>query len=135
MDAAICTVDLQLKKLVFAGAKNPLVYIKNNEIYRIKGDNNGIGGAFNYKKEIKFTKHEVEIENNTSCYIFSDGFADQFGGEENKKYNPKRLREKLLEIHRFNFLKQKEILDKEIENWKAGSEQTDDILVIGFSIK
>lgn len=134
MDAAICSIDTETNILTFAGAKNPLVYIKDNEVVRVKGDTSGIGGSFNSKKGIEFTNKTVEISSEMSFYIFSDGFADQFGGTGNKKYNPKKLREKLLEIHQLNFNEQETFLSKEFTDWKGECEQTDDVLIIGFRI-
>ncbi len=134
MDIALVVIDKQKKIAEFAGAKNPLIYIQNQTLFHIKGDNKHIGGE--QKQEKIFTKHQISIENKTTFYIFSDGFQDQFGGKNNKKFMISKLRETLLAIHQKPFDEQKNQLDTIIEDWKMeGREnQTDDILLIGFSI-
>jgi ligand-binding sensor domain-containing protein/serine phosphatase RsbU (regulator of sigma subunit) len=136
MDMAICTINLEKKTLEFAGAKNPLIYIKDNKIHEIKGDKTPIGGFMYDKKQRRiFTKHTVALDAPTSFYIFSDGFQDQFGGENNKKFMKKRFKNFLLEIHNLPAQEQKVRLGKALKDWKQDTyEQVDDILVIGFKI-
>jgi serine phosphatase RsbU (regulator of sigma subunit) len=134
MDLALCVYDSRNKTLSFAGAKNPLIYIQNNEIFEIKGDRYPIGGE---QKETErfYSRHSFSIENSTCVYLFSDGFPDQFGGPENKKFLGKRLRELFLEIHHLPFSEQHEKLRQTFEEWKGeGRKQMDDVLVIGFKI-
>jgi serine phosphatase RsbU (regulator of sigma subunit) len=132
MDMAMCVVDFENKRLEFAGAKNPLVYIQNGEVKQIKGDKNGIGGK---SDNSPFTLHTLDIDTPTYCYMFSDGFIDQFGGEKGHKYMIKHFRNKLLEIHKFPFPEQRTILKQELKDW-IGTEyhQIDDVLVIGFKV-
>ncbi len=134
MDIALIVIDKIENKVDFAGAKNPLIYIQNNELFHIKGDNKHIGGE--QKEEIVFTKHTIEIKSETTFYVFSDGYQDQFGGQENRKFMINKLKPMLLNIHQKPFEEQRNILDTEIENWKTeGKEhQTDDILLIGLKI-
>lgn len=133
MDLALVVIDPKRKILEYSGAKNPLVYIKNKEMFFIKGDNNPIGGMPN--KDITYQHNEIEIDSPITCYLFSDGFIDQFGGPDGRKFMIKKFRELLFEIHDRTFEEQKEILDLTIEGWRGDKySQVDDILVIGFKI-
>lgn len=132
MDMALCTINLKNKIVEFSGAKNPLVYIQNNEVSVIKGDRYPIGRS--HYKTVNFNKHQVKADTPTRFYMFSDGYADQFGGPDNSKFKSARLRNLLLEIHSKPMSEQKNILDKTIEEWKGKQEQIDDILIIGFKI-
>jgi serine phosphatase RsbU (regulator of sigma subunit) len=132
MDMAICTIDLTAGLVEFGGAKNPLVYIQNNELTTIKGDRYPIGRS--YYESVKFTKHEIKPESPTCFYMFSDGYADQFGGPNNSKFKIPNLKALLLEIHEKPMQEQQIILHKTIEEWRNDQEQIDDILVVGFKI-
>ena len=135
MDLSLCFVDKKNKKIEFAGAKNPIVYIKNGNLYRIKGDNQSIGGQIFNDNERIFTNHEIEIDGPLTVYLFSDGFPDQLGGEEGKKYLFINFKKLLLDIYPLPFTKQKEILENKLEEWRKGQfAQLDDVLVIGFKI-
>lgn len=133
MDMAICVVKENGKRLEYAGAKNPLVYINNGKVHRIKGDPVPVGGI---QKEVKreFTLHTIEINSPTYFYIFSDGYTDQFGGTEDFKFSTERLKELLLEIHLLPMDEQREILNKKIVSWMGNNKQLDDIIVIGFKL-
>ena len=133
MDMALCAYNKKENIIEFSGAKNPLIYIKNNEIFQIKGDKNPIGGS--QSSDIKFISHKIEITGPTWFYIFSDGFVDQFGGPDGRKFMIKKFRQLLLEIHEQPMDEQKEILDITFEGWKGSNfSQIDDILVIGFKL-
>ncbi|RLD59017.1 MAG: hypothetical protein DRJ01_11840 [Bacteroidetes bacterium] len=133
MDMALCSYSKKDNTLEYSGAKNPLVYIKNNEVFQIKGDKNAIGGS--QESEIKFASHKLEITEPTWFYIFSDGFVDQFGGPDGRKFMIKKFRQLLLEIHDRPMEEQKEILDVTFDGWKGSNfNQIDDILVIGFKL-
>lgn len=133
MDVSICLYDKKEKTLQFAGAKNPLVYVKNKEIFHIKGDKHPIGGKQKEEKRI-FAKHTISIDEPTNFYIFSDGYQDQFGGKEDRKFMISNMRELLLEIHNEPIDEQNILLDQTINDWKKNTKQLDDILVIGFRI-
>jgi serine phosphatase RsbU (regulator of sigma subunit) len=135
MDISLVVIDYQHKIMEFAGAKNPLYYIQNQEFNQVKADVFSIGGE-QVKGEKIFTKHRIDISVPTTFYIGSDGFQDQFGGEHNKKFMVKHLRELLFSIHQKDMNAQKEILSKTIAEWiKTGkSHQTDDILWIGARV-
>ncbi|MEM6297664.1 MAG: SpoIIE family protein phosphatase, partial [Bacteroidota bacterium] len=138
MDAAMCLIDTNSKIITFAGAKNPLVYIQNNEVKRIKGDKNAIGG-YRAEANLNFTSYTISYhEAPITFYLFSDGYQDQFGGEESaRKFGAKRFREMLFKIHDHAMGNQKDMLDKVFEDWKAAGEekQIDDVLVIGVRVE
>ncbi len=133
MDMAICVIKENGRKLEFAGAKNPLIYISDGKINHIKGDPVPVGGI---QKETKreFTLHTIEITSPTYVYIFSDGYTDQFGGDEDLKFSTQQLKNLLLDIHLLPMNEQKEILNQKIVSWMGENKQLDDIIVIGFKI-
>ncbi|HEX6224289.1 MAG TPA: SpoIIE family protein phosphatase, partial [Chryseolinea sp.] len=134
MDVGLCIYRHREKMLEFSGAKSPLVYIQGKELFKIKGDNQSIGGR---KKagSFSFQKHEVRIDKPTTVYLFSDGYKDQFGGQDNTKFLTKKLHALLLEIHGLPMHEQKSILEITINEWKGTREQTDDILVMGLQLQ
>ncbi len=134
MDMAICTIDIKNRVLEYAGARNPLIYIRDGKLFQVKADKYSIGGYQSADEEPKFTKHIIPLESSTMFYIFSDGYQDQFGGPKERKFMIKRLKDLLLDIHDKPVKEQKIILNATIEKWMINSEQTDDILVVGFRI-
>ena len=133
MDITLCIYKQDNKKIEFAGAKNPMVYIRNNELHQIKGDIHPIGGSKS-KPTIAYKKHEVCVEEPTMVYLFSDGYRDQFGGPDNAKFMSKKFNQLLLDIHQWPMNLQKDKLEKTIEAWKGKHPQTDDILVLGIRL-
>lgn len=135
MDMSLVVVDIEKDTLEFAGAKNSLLYIQNQELKFIKGDKTPIGGE-QRETERKFTKHQIKLDRSTAIYLFSDGIQDQFGGKDNRKFSPKQLRELLLKNHQKPISEQKEILEQTIEKWRQeGREaQIDDMLLIGVIV-
>lgn len=132
MDIAICQIDVKRQKLNFAGANRPLIIIRGNEFAEIKPDKFSVGG--DQKEDIrKYTNHSIDLEPNDRVYIFTDGFTDQFS-ESNKKFQTRRFYQLLLETRHLKMEEQKNALEQELSSWRAGEEQTDDILVIGFQV-
>ncbi|TAF66011.1 MAG: PAS domain S-box protein [Cytophagales bacterium] len=135
MDIALCKINLQENTLEYAGAHRPMFFFKNNgtEIEEVKGDKMPVGGGGeHYKKKDGFTNHIIQIEKGDSFYISSDGYGDQFGGADNKKFSPRKMREVILDgIKKGKFDQMHNILDDAFESWKGETKQTDDILVIG----
>ena len=134
MDMAFCMYDKQAGILEFTGAKNPLVYIQNGEMHQIKGDKIPIGGIRSEDEDRKYSRQVVKIDRPTTCYMYSDGYADQFGGPHNRKFMSRNLRSLLLEIHEKPFDEQKQILEERLDEWQGDYRQMDDILVMGFRI-
>ena len=132
MDMAILIIDADKSTVHFAGAKVPLVYMQQEELHVIKGTNRPIGGQRQTMK--KFVHHEIIVYTDTTFYLYSDGYQDQFGGEKDTKYMSKRFRNFLHEIHELPMDEQEEVLENELQNWKGEKKQVDDILVIGLRL-
>ena len=130
MDIALCTIDYKKQFLEYAGAYNPLYLVRNNEITEIKADRQPIG-IFIGEKLQPFTNHKIKLQKGDQLYIFSDGYVDQFGGAQGKKFKSKQFKELLLSIQNKSMPEQREILNQTIERWQGTYEQTDDICVIG----
>ena len=134
MDIALCTIDFDKNIMQFAGAQNPLIIIRDKEIIQYKGDRMPIGIHI---VEKPFTNHTIDIIKNDCFYIFSDGFIDQFGGIDNKKFMIRNFKNLLLEINNKSMSEQNQILETTLSEWIATSndfDQIDDILVIGIKI-
>jgi serine phosphatase RsbU (regulator of sigma subunit) len=131
MDIALCCFDFNAKRLDYAGANNPLVIIRNGETISVDPTKAPIG-AFVGDRLTSFKNNDIEFQPNDMCYIFSDGYADQFGGPDNKKFLKRKLKELLAEISAEPVSKQKEMLDHAFELWRGDNEQVDDILIIGI---
>ncbi len=144
MDIAICTIDLvpdnfpnqqYVPKLQFAGAGNPLIYIQNNEMNRIKGSRISVGGYRNFKiVPDQFDNHVIALEQPTTFYIFSDGYQDQFGGNGTRKFMAKRFRQLLLDVHKLPIEEQKLRLETTLAQWQGDLDQVDDILILGVQL-
>jgi len=133
MDVIICTLDKQAKTLEFAGAKNPLYYIQNGILHEIKGDKIPIGGE-QMEQERIFTNHTISLDSPTTLYLCSDGYQDQFGGEQNKKFLVRNMKELFGKIHEQPMNAQKQFLENMLEKWMGNEKQTDDILIFGVRI-
>ena len=118
-------------RLQWSGANNPLLYIQNNELIDITADKQPIGKHDNRKP---FSSHAITLQTNATFYLFTDGFADQFGGPKGKKFKYKQFEEKLLVISAQPMEEQKKSLEQAFDNWKGSVEQVDDVLVIGIKI-
>ena len=129
MDIGLSVVDKKRKILEYAGAFFPLYLIRNNNLIEIKGDKLIIGMN---KEGFSYTDHVMDLMEGDIFYMFSDGYADQFGGSQNRKFMYRRFRYLLLTIHNFSFDDQKSILDENIKTWMGRNVQVDDIMVIGF---
>jgi len=155
MDIALCALDKKTNKLEFAGAYNSLLLVRkdiaNSEIGKngklkifeedlgeLKADRQPIG--YEHGKDQPFTNHEIQLQKGDTLYTFSDGYADQYGGDANssfgngKKFSKRRLKELVLSLQQKSMTEQKETFDTTIENYKGDLEQIDDILVIGVRI-
>lgn len=136
MDVSMVCIDKSKKELIYAGAKNPLVYVKNGEVFKVKGDTYSVGG--NYKASCSgFTSHRISTVD-TKFYLFSDGFQDQIGGNDNKKFMVKKFRELLKETTAQSMDEQHQNIKMKLDEWMNAGDKTvtqiDDILVIGFEV-
>jgi len=132
MDISLCMLDTNSNILQFSGANNPVYMIRDNILKEYPADRIEIGSYSSVKQ--KFTNHEIKCIEGDIVYLFSDGFTDQVGDRDRKKYKSQRFREFLLSIHQKSTEEQKRLLDHEIETWKGSYDQIDDILVMGFRI-
>ncbi len=133
MDASLIAINEDERILEYAGAYNPLWLIRNGELIEIKADKTPIGINV-YDQEKPFTNHRIELQKGDMIYLFSDGFADQFGGEHGKKYKYKQLQNKLISIHNLSLKGQQSELEAEFNSWKGELEQVDDVLIIGIRL-
>ncbi len=134
MDLALHVIDYNKMIIEFAGANNPLIMIRDEEILQVKADRMPIG--IHERAGDPFNNHEMEARKGDVLYTFSDGFQDQFGGPGNKKFMIKKLKELFLQIHQKPMDEQKTILKKAFYDWIVpyDAEQVDDVIVIGIRI-
>ncbi len=131
MDISLLCIDFINTTITWSGANNPLWYIENKELKEIKADKQPIGKTDNPKQ---FTTHNIEFRTNTTFYLFTDGFADQFGGPKGKKYKYKQFSDLLTTNHNLELNMQLENANKSFDSWKGDLEQVDDVCVIGIKI-
>lgn len=130
MEMALCVIDPVNRILQYSGAFRPLYMIRNNELSEIKGDSMPIGIYDGIKNP--FSNKDLKFETNDIIYMFSDGYGDQIGGPERKRFKSTKFRELLLQIHSKPLNEQKDILEKKYMEWKRDVEQIDDILIMGI---
>jgi len=129
MDIALCSI--KGNKLQYAGANNPLWIVRNGEVLVTKPDKQPIG---NYVKQTPYTNHEFELQKGDTIYIFSDGYIDQFGGPDEKKFKSKKLKELLVSIQSKSMEEQKKIIEETFDKWKGSLDQIDDVCIWGVRI-
>lgn len=131
MDMAVCVYDRKNFKIQYAGAHNPLILIHNGELLQTDADEMPIGYYENQTE--RFTNHELKVEKGDMLYLFSDGYADQFGmsGGKRRKYMIKNFRDFLMQIHTLDLPVQKQRLEENLDNWRGNLKQLDDVLVMG----
>jgi serine phosphatase RsbU (regulator of sigma subunit)/Flp pilus assembly protein TadD len=133
MDLALCSLNMQTRMLEYAGAFNPLYIVRKGELNDVQADKIPIGSYLD--GELKsYTNKEIQLEKGDMIYIFTDGYADQFGGEKGKKFKYKALQSLLVSIAEKPATEQKVILENTITAWRGNLEQVDDICIIGIRI-
>jgi serine phosphatase RsbU (regulator of sigma subunit) len=139
MDVSLCAIPTVLSnkntvQIKYAGANRPLWVIKNNtaDVEEIKATKHAIGGL-TADNQI-FEEHQIDLQKGDTLYLFSDGYADQFGGPNRKKLMTKKFKEILLSIQNLSMANQQEYLGNFIEEWRGNNEQIDDIMVIGVRV-
>ena len=139
MDVALCVFDYAQKRVEFSGAFRPLVYLRDGELHELPANRFPLGFYPMCKK--KYQKHAMSFAEGDIFYLFSDGYADQFGGVEtglqmnmSRKFNRNRFYDLLRTIHQKTMAEQKEKLDETLKFWMGDEEQIDDILVMGVKI-
>lgn len=134
MDLSLIVIDKHNMTLEYAGAINPVYIVRNKKLIEIKGNRFSVGSSFIEEDFNTFENHQFGVKPGDIVYIFSDGYPDQFGGPNGKKFKYRRFRNLLLKIHQKSLKQQKAILEETINDWKGDLEQVDDILVIGIKI-
>ncbi len=133
MDIAFCKINTTKMELQYCGAHRPLYLLRNSDLEEYKGDKKAIGGIPHFKKkEEKFTNHIIQLNKKDKIFFFSDGLTDQYGGPENKKYSPKRIREALLAHPNFSMTQYMNYFEKDFNKWIDNKKQIDDVLLIGI---
>ncbi|MBA3970945.1 MAG: tetratricopeptide repeat protein [Bacteroidetes bacterium] len=132
LDIVLCSLNGKTNVLQYAGANRPMWILRNGEIVEYKPTKASIAGYTENSQA--YTGHSVQLQSDDIVYLFSDGFADQFGGPNKKKYMSKLLKQTFIDIHQMSMAEQ-EIKLKEIFNtWKGELGQVDDVLVLGFKV-
>lgn len=133
MDMSICVFHKTKGILEYAGAFNPLYIIREGKIMTIKGDRFSVGLG-NEHEDVPFKNHIIKVQKGDTFYLFTDGYADQFGWQTGKKMKFRRFRHIILSIYKLPFTKQVKALRDELQNWKGELEQIDDVLILGFKL-
>lgn len=131
MDIALCKINMGTREVEYAGAHRPLYAMKNGVMEEVKGNKFPIGGGI-YKNQTNFTNTKLSLSAGDSVYFSSDGFPDQFGGPEGRKFGPKKVRDIIERVHKMPMGEAHQIFDDEWENWRGEHKQTDDVLLIGI---
>jgi serine phosphatase RsbU (regulator of sigma subunit) len=132
MDMSLLIFDFEKSELEFAGANNPLYVIRNNELIVLEADKMPVGIHIGDGRN--FNRKEFKIEKSDRFYAFSDGYVDQFGGDQNKKFLRRNFADLLMKIHQKPMNEQKKILEQTVDSWRGNLEQIDDILVMGLQV-
>ncbi len=133
MDIALCALDTNKMILEYAGAYNPVFIIRKGELIETKANKFPIG-VFVGEKLKKFVNHEIELKKGDAIYVFSDGYADQFGGPFIKKFKKREFKNMLLRISNLSMNEQLKEIEKTLEEWQGSNEQVDDIVVLGVRV-
>jgi PAS domain S-box-containing protein len=131
MDIALCKINMQTREVEYAGAHRPLYIMKNGAMEEVKGNKFPIGGGI-FKNQTNFTNTKISLGAGDSIYFSSDGFPDQFGGPEGRKFGPKKVREIIDRVNKLPMQEAMTTFDQEWENWRGEQKQTDDVLLIGI---
>lgn len=131
MDISLCKVNREELKLEWAGANNPIWIYRQGKLIEVKGDKQPVG-QFHINKP--FSTHEIALESNDVLYVFSDGYADQFGGEKGKKFKSSSLKKLLKEIGHMPLDTQLHLIRDNFMKWKGENEQIDDVCMIGMRV-
>jgi len=130
MDMALCVFNPQKRELQYSGANNPLYHIRDKVLTEIKPDKMPVG--INAIEEESFTNHTLQLKPGDTVYIFSDGYADQFGGQNDKKFKYGPFKDLIIKISDKSMKQQRSELERVIETWKGDRDQVDDILIFGI---
>ena len=132
LDIAFCVIDTKTNIMQYAGAYNPLWIIRSDEFIEYKATRNPIGF---YIKEKDFQNYKIQLQDDDLIYLFSDGYKDQIGGENKRKFTNNRFKNLLIKIHHLPLNEQKTELAQTLQEWKQNYNQIDDITVMGVKWK
>ncbi len=136
MDMALCVIDWEHAQIEYAGANIPLYLLRqtddSSELIELQPDRMPIG--IYTMDNIPFSTQSMPILSGDAIYMLSDGYCDQFGGDQLKKFKKKNFKKLLLDIHALDMSEQKKALERTLDNWKGDLPQVDDILVLGVRI-
>lgn len=130
VEISIIQYDKSKNQLIFSGANRSIVHVQNQDFHLLKGEKSYPGNSQRTNKQT--SNQYLHIQNNDLLYLYSDGFADQFGGENNKKYSSKKFLNLLNELKNFELEKQYQMLENELYSWKGANLQVDDITVVAL---
>ena len=133
MDMALIILNKKKKEIQYAGANNPLILMRNNELIEYKADRMPIG-IFFQRDEDQFNNQKIKYKKGDIIYLFSDGYADQFGEKSGMKFFYKQFRQMIIDLHVKPMNEQGTEMDLRFENWKGNRNQIDDVLVMGLKI-
>ncbi|NOZ46782.1 MAG: tetratricopeptide repeat protein [Chlorobi bacterium] len=133
MDMALCIINKSKMEIEYAGAFNPLYLVRNKELTVYKADKMPIG-IHALVKPSEFKLNKIKVKKNDCLFLFSDGYMDQFGGRDGKKFMSKRFKQLLTDNSEKSMEEQKQILESTFKDWKLDADQIDDVLVIGLKI-
>ena len=132
LDLAFCILDTETLELQYSGAYSPLIYVQKNDLFEVKADRMPIGITHGSEKDFK--NNVIQLQKGDCIYVFSDGFADQFGGPGHKKFKSKKFKKELLKISSMSMSEQKKYLHQVFNDWKQNINQLDDVIVIGLRV-
>ncbi len=128
IEMSICIIDRNTKVMEFSGAFLPVYIVRDDKLIELKGDKKNVVQSF---AMVSFNRSTFRLQEGDTLYLFSDGYADQFGGPENKKFMYRRLRHILLTISKYPLTDQERILDETITSWMGVHDQIDDMMILG----
>lgn len=128
IEMSICVIDRKSREMEFSGAFLPVYIVRDDKLIEIKGDKKNVVQSF---AMVSFSKSTFRLQKGDMLYLFSDGYADQFGGPDNKKFMYRRLRHILLTISKYPLSDQERILDETIKSWMDDGDQIDDMMILG----
>ncbi|MCS7084490.1 MAG: serine/threonine-protein phosphatase, partial [Bacteroidia bacterium] len=133
MDVALIHLDWSQKKVFFSGARRPLIYFKSGEMHEIRGTSCSIGGSTAFKRLI-FELHEIELSQNDTLYLYTDGITDQFRFGASQKFGPSRLKNLLCEIQPLPMQEQALQIERAMNEWRGNRELQDDQTLVGLKL-
>jgi serine phosphatase RsbU (regulator of sigma subunit) len=132
MEMGLVAINTRTREVQFTGAMQNLVTFQKGKMVIIKGDRIPVG--IHAESSTLFSVTNLKLERGDTLYLFSDGYADQFGGEQRKKYGSVRLKSLLKKLQNNIMHDQKEAITEEFETWKGDEEQIDDVLMVGIKL-